>query len=157
MGWTILSFGQYFVKRLCRLNHVFFWSKFSEETIWVEPYCFFVKTFEKENNGWTVLFKPFLEDYLDWTVLSFDEIIVKRQYGLNRLVFWSKFFKKTICIELHYLLVKIFLKRPYELNHIVFSSKFFEKTILVEPYCILVKTFEKHSMGWSHCLFIKVL
>ena len=51
------------------LSARFFWG-----TIGVEPYCVLVKTFEKDNIGWTVL--PFSQNF---------PITL---YGLNAIVFW---------------------------------------------------------------------
>ena len=66
MGQTIFFFGQNFRKRQYGLSQIVFRSKFSKKAIWVEPYCLLVKTF--------------LEDYIDLTVLSFDQYFVRRQY-----------------------------------------------------------------------------
>ena len=55
IDWTVLFFGQNFLKRRRGLNHNVFKSKFSYKTIRVEPYCLLVKIFEKDNMGWTVL------------------------------------------------------------------------------------------------------
>ena len=90
-------------------------------------------------------------------------LFAKRLYGLNRIVFWSKFLKKTKWIELYSLLVKMFLKdnmgwtvfsfgqhflkRLYGLNPIVFWSKFLIRTVWVELYCLLIKNLNKDNMG----------
>ena len=125
VGWTILSFGQNPLKGLYGLNHIVFWPKLSQKTIWVEPYCLFMKIFWKDNMGWTaycLLVKTSNKDYIDWTVLSFDQNFPKRQCGLN---------------------------------HNVLKSKFSYKTIRVEPYCLLVKIFEKDNMGWTVLSFVQ--
>ena len=80
MGWTVLSYGQNFSQKTIWVEPYFFWWKLSQTTIWVEPYCLLVKIF--------------LKDYMGWTILSFGENFPKRQYGLNRIVFLSKFFSK---------------------------------------------------------------
>ena len=75
--------------------------------------------------------------------MSFGENFLKRQYGLNRIVFWSKFFSKdnmgwTIfsfgenVLKRQNGLNRIvfgenFLQRPHGLNRIVFWSKFSER------------------------------
>ena len=48
MGWTILSFGQSFLKRQYGLNRIVFCSKFSIRAIWVEPYSLLIKIFQKD-------------------------------------------------------------------------------------------------------------
>ena len=106
-----------------------------------------------------------------WVVLSFVQNFLKRLYGLNHIVFWSKRSKKTIWVEPYCLLVKIFLKdsmgwsilsfvqtflkRLYGLKHIVFWSKLSKKTVWIEPYCLLIETSEKDNMGWSILSFGK--
>ena len=103
---------------------------------------------------------------MDPTALSFGQNFLKRQGGLNHIVFWSKLSKKTLWLEPYCLLVKNFqkrqygltillfgrnfLKRQYGLNHIVFWSKLSKKTLWVEPYCLLVKPFEKEL---NHIVF----
>ena len=102
---------------------------------------------------------------MDWTALSFGQNFLKRQCGLNHIVFWSKFSKKTIWVEPYCLSAKIFsednmgwtmlsfgqnfLKRQYGLNHIVIWSKLSKKKQyeLVGPYCLLAKMFLKDNMG----------
>ena len=44
------------------------------------------------------------------TILSFGENFLKRQYGLNRIVFCSKFSIRAIWVEPYSLLIKIFQK-----------------------------------------------
>ena len=77
------------------------------------------------------------------TALSFVQNFLKRQYGLNCIVLWSEFSKKTISVESYCHLVKNLLKdnvgwtilsfcqdfwiTQYELNHIVFWSKFLKR------------------------------
>ena len=93
MGWTILSIGQNFQKAQYGKKYFVFWTKLLKKTIWVEPYCLlnnlflraiwverhclFVKTFEKDNMG--------------WTILCFGQNFQKRQLVLNHILFWSKF------------------------------------------------------------------
>ena len=96
MDRTVLSFGQKFLKRQYELNLIVFWLKFSWKTIWVEPYCFLVKMFLKDNMGWTVL--SFIEDFL------------KRQYELNHIVFCSRFSRRAKWVDPYRLLIKIFQK-----------------------------------------------
>ena len=91
--------------------------------------------------------------------MSFGENFLKRQYGLNRIIFWSKFFSKdnmgwTIfsfgenVLKRQNGLNRIvfgenFLQRPHGLNRIVFWSKFSIRTIWDEPYSLLIKIFRK--------------
>ena len=74
-------------------------------------------------------------------MLLFIQNFPTRQLGLNHIIFWSKFSKKTRWAEPYCLLVKIFLN-----DNIVFWSQFSEKTKWVEPYCLLVKSFLKDNM-----------
>ena len=128
-----MSFGENFLKRQYGLNRIVFWSKFSSKTIWVEPYCL-GENFLKRQYGlnrivfWSklpiktiwiklfcVLIKTFQKDYMDYLsiymdYISFHQNFLKRQYGLNRIVFWWKFSWKTIWVEPFYHLVKMFLK-----------------------------------------------
>ena len=116
--WTVLSFGQNVQQRLYWLNCFVFWSKFYKMTIWIEwfkPYCLLVKIFLKAN--------------MDWTVLSFSENFLKRQYGLNRIVLWSKFFSKDNMSWTIFSFGENTLKRQYRLHRIVFYWRFSYKTI----------------------------
>ena len=119
MDPTALSFGQNFLKRQGGLNHIVFWSKLSKKTLWLEPYCLLVKTFEKDTMARTILSfgQNFQKRQYGLTILLFGRNFLKRQYGLNHIVFWSKLSKKTLWVEPYCLLVKPFEK---ELNHIVF-------------------------------------
>ena len=75
--------------------------------------------------------------------MSFGENFLKRQYGLNRIVFWSKFFSKDNMGWTIFSFGENFLKRQYGLNRIFFWSKFSIRTIWDEPYCLLIKIFQK--------------
>ena len=135
MVWTILSFSQNFRKRQYGLNRIVFLSKFSKKTIWIEPYCLLVKTFEKDNMVSTILSfgqNCKKKNNMGWTISSFGENFLKSQYGLNRIVFCQKF-----------------TKRHYGLNHIVFWSKLWKKTRYIEPCCLLVKVFLKDTIVWT--------
>ena len=130
MSWTILSFGQNFWKRQYGLNHIVFCSKVSIRTIWFEPYCVLVETFEKGN--------------MDRTILSFGQYFLKRLSGYNHIVFWSKLSKKTMWIEPYCLLVGLTEKDSMGWSMLSFSQnfrkifKFIFKDIVVEiiPYCL---------------------
>ena len=155
MGWFILSFGQNFLKWQRGYNHIAFRSKLSKNTILVERYYCLVKTF--------------VGDYMDWTIWSFDQNfqkklyrlmtfsfhqnLLKRQYELNHIVFFSKFTIRTTWVDRHSLLIKYFqkdymvwtalcsyqnfVKRKYRFNR----KKMSKMTILFEQYCCWVKTF----------------
>ena len=101
MGWTVLSFGENFLKRQYGLNRIVFWSKLPIKTIWIKLFCVLIKTFQKD-------YMDYLSIYMDY--ISFHQNFLKRQYGLNRIVFWWKFSWKTIWVEPFYHLVKMFLK-----------------------------------------------
>ena len=154
MGWGIVSFRQNFLKRLYRLNHILFWSKFFKKRVCDELYSF--------------SFKTFLEDSVVSTISSFDQSIVKRQYWLNPVVFGTRSSIRPIWIDLYSLFINLFhkdytdwialschqnfLKREDQLNPIVFCSNFLKiqygldrfvcwskhsKTrAWIEPYCI---------------------
>ena len=94
---------------------------------------------------------------MPWTVLSFSQHFLKRQRGLNHIVFWSNFFKRQY--ELTILsFAEYFVKRLYGLNYFVFLSKLLKKTIWVGPYSLLVKIFLKDCMIWTILYFFsKVL
>ena len=87
--------------------------------------------------------KIFLKDNMGWTVLPFGENFLKTQYGLNSIVFSSKFFSKDNMSWTIFSFGENFLKRQYGLNCIVFWSKFSIRTIWDEPYSLLVKIFQK--------------
>ena len=124
MGWIILHLCQNVWKRQYGLNHIVFCSKFSKKIIWIERYCPVVKTFFGDYMDWTLLpkfskkaiwiephflfIKIFSKDNMDETVKSLGQNFLKRQFGLNHIVFWSKLSEKTIWIEPYYLLMKIF-------------------------------------------------
>ena len=81
---TAFSFHQNLLKRqyeLYELNHIVFFSKFTIRTTWVDPHSLLIKYSQK--------------DSMDWNWLSFQHNFLKRQYGANRIVFWSKCSKKT--------------------------------------------------------------
>ena len=81
---TAFSFHQNLLKRqyeLYELNHIVFFSKFTIRTTWVDPHSLLIKYSQK--------------DSMDWNWLSFQHNFLKRQYGANRVVFWSKCSKKT--------------------------------------------------------------
>ena len=106
LGWTVLSFGQIlsFVLSFAQIfAHIIFWSKVSYKTVRVEPYCFLVKivflsTFSIKTiwvELYCLLIKIFLKDnivwifwknYMDWTILSFDQNLLKREYKLKRIL-----------------------------------------------------------------------
>ena len=94
----------------------------------------------------------FFKDNMDWPILYFDLNLLRRQYGLNGIVFWLEFSEKTIWVEPYYLSVKIFLKRlwiePYFL-----LIKFPIRAIWAEMYCLLMKTSNKEDMGWTVLCF----
>ena len=124
VGWTIFPVGQNFRKRQYELNHIIFWSKVSINKTWVELYCLKLKIFLTGNMGWILLSfgQNFLKHYMRWKkldnkcwrVLLFGRNFLTRLYGLNCLMFWSKFSKKTVWIELHFLFITIFLKGNME-------------------------------------------
>ena len=91
-----MSLSQNFLTRQLELNHIDFWLRFSEKTIWVEPFCLLVEIF--------------LKDSMAGTILPFSQNFRKRQYGLNLIVLWSKLPIKTIWIKLFCFLIKIFQK-----------------------------------------------
>ena len=101
----------------------------------VEPYCLLVKIFEKDNMG--------------WTILSFGQILLKRQHGFNHVVFWSELSKKTIWVELSCHLVKTFKKDNVGWTILCFGQNFQKRTIWVELSCHLVETFKKDNVGWT--------
>ena len=135
MGWTVLFFGQNFCVSYCQNFRIVFYWRFSYKTIWFKPYC--------------ILVKFFLKDNMDWTVLSFSENFLKRQYGLNRIVFWSKLFSKDNMGWTIFSFGENSLKRQYGLNRIVFWSKFLCFVLSKFSYCLLLEIFLKDNMGWT--------
>ena len=129
IDWTIFSFGENFLKIINTLTCGVFLLKtfnkdnmgwtvlsFCKKTLWIKPNCLLIKIFEK--------------DKMDWTVFSFGQNVLKRQYGLNCILVWSTFSEKI-----------------YGLNPIVFWSKFLIRTVWVELYCLLIKNLNKDNMG----------
>ena len=143
-----MSFGQNFRKRQYGLNHIVFWSKLSKKTIWFEPYCLLVKTFEKDNMG--------------WTISSFGENFLKRQYGLNHIVFLPKFSKKIKLVEPYCLLIKSFLK-DYFLPYSDFNSRVTNNFLRQYGSCAdktvqvvqMDNTVQQDNTGWNRSIFIK--
>ena len=90
-------------------------------------------------------------------ILSFGQNFLKRQYGLNRIVFWSKFSIKTIWDEPYSLLIKIFQKDyflPYpDFNSSVRSNfprqygSCADKTVQVFQ---MDNTVQRDSTGWNN-------
>ena len=78
---TILSFGENFLKRQYGMNRIVFWSKLPIKSIWIKLFCVLIKTFQKD-------YMDYLSIYMGY--ISFHQNFVKRQYGLNRIVFSSK-------------------------------------------------------------------
>ena len=57
-------------------------------------------------------------------MLSFGENFLKRQYGLNPFVFWSKFSEKKVWVEPYIVLIKIFQKDYNGMKCIISEPKF---------------------------------
>ena len=101
MGWTLLSFGQKFLKTLYALkkiaqnalNGIVICWKLTYHSIWIEQFDLFIK-FPKKNTSTEPQFlfiRVSLKDNMDQTVLSFSQNFLKRLHVWNHIVFWSRF------------------------------------------------------------------
>ena len=66
---------------------------------------------------------------MSWTILPLDQSFLKRQYDLNRIVFWLKFHKKlyrlsTLPFD------QSLLKRQYELDYVDSTVWSFDQKLL---------------------------
>ena len=154
MDWTVLSFVQNFLERLCALNHIIFWSKFCKKIMLVLPYCLFskflIRTKLVEPNS--ILIKLFQKDYMHWTTLSFHQNFLKRQYGLNHIIFWSNVSWKTTWIELYCLLVRIFEKVSMGWTILSFSQIFWKDNVGWSTLSLGQKLL-KRQYGLNHIVF----
>ena len=94
---------------------------------------------------------------------SFHQNLLKRQYELNHIVFFSKFTIRTAWVDPYTLLIKYFQKdyidwnplffhynfrkRQDGVNRIAIWSEFSKKTKWLKPYPLYVKIFLKDKMG----------
>ena len=51
MGGTALFLDPNILKRQYGLKRFVLWSTFSKKNLWIEPYCFLIKNFLKDNVG----------------------------------------------------------------------------------------------------------
>ena len=143
-----MSFVQNFPKRQYGLNCIVVWSKFSKKTKWIKPYslllttfqneyslesnCLLIKRFLKGRMSWVLLlsfYQHFQLRHMSWTILPLDQNFLKRQYDLNRIVFWLKFHKKlyrlsTLPFD------QSLLKRQYELDYVDSTVWSFDQKLL---------------------------
>ena len=106
---------------------------------------------------------------MSWTILSFVQNLLRGPYGLNPMIFWSKFCKKAVSVEPFCLFFKIFRKGnmgwtiwsfdqnfskgQYAFNCIIFWLKFSSNTIRIKRYCPLFKVCLKENISWTLLCF----
>ena len=115
------------------------------QTIYVKLYWLLIRIFLKGNLSHES-FDQIIPN-LGWKVLSFAQNFFNRQYGLNCTVVWSKFSKKTIWIEPHFLLIKIFHEDYMGWNILSFCQNFLKGLYCLSCYCLSINIFIKNNMG----------
>ena len=182
MGWTLLSFGQRFLKTLYvlkkigqyGLNGIVICSKLTYHTIWIELFDLLIKFGVKTTSiePHFLFIKISLKDNMDQTLLSFGQNSLRRQHGLKYIAFSSKLAIRTTWVDQYGLLNKYFqkhytdwnalsfhhnfLKRQYGINCISFAQNILKRQRGLSHICFWPKVSKKTRWVRPYCLLVKI-